>query len=130
VIGHLARGSSLDLYDCWSEERDCRCAVKVPRPDAPAQDDADRRLLREGRLLLRLSHPHIVRAYELVERPAAALVLETLGGATLAWELAARRRRLAAADVAFLGLQLCSAIGYLHRRGVLHLDLTPSNVIV
>ena len=30
---------------------------------------------------------------------------------------------------AILGLQLCSAIGYLHRRGRLHLDLKPSNVI-
>jgi eukaryotic-like serine/threonine-protein kinase len=130
VVGHIARGRWLDVYDCWSEERDCRCAVKVPRPDAPGRDDVHRRLVREGKLLLRLAHPHIVRAYELVERPAPALVLQTLGGATLAWEIAARRRRLPAGDLAFLGLQLCSAVGYLHRRGVLHLDLTPSNVIV
>jgi len=129
VIAHLARGRSLDVYDCWSEERDCRCAVKAPRPDAPEPEDARRRLVREGRLLLRLAHPHIVRAYELVQA-TPALVLETVGGATLAWELAARARRLPAADVALLGLQLCSAVGYLHRRGVLHLDLTPSNVIL
>jgi eukaryotic-like serine/threonine-protein kinase len=130
VIAHLARGRSLDVYDCWSEERDCRCALKLARPDAPQPAAARRGLLREGRLLLRLAHPHIVRAYELVERPRPALVLETLGGATLAWELAARRRRMPAEDLAFLGLQLCSALGYLHRGGVLHLDLTPSNVIV
>ena len=41
-----------------------------------------------------------------------------------------RRRRLPVADVALLGLQLCSAIGYLHGQGFLHLDLKPSNVIV
>ena len=39
-------------------------------------------------------------------------------------------RRLAIADVAHLGLQICSAIGYLHGHGYLHLDLKPSNVIV
>ena len=39
-------------------------------------------------------------------------------------------RRLAIADVAHLGLQICSSIGYLHGRGFLHLDLKPSNVIV
>jgi serine/threonine protein kinase len=130
VIAHLARGRSLDVYDCWSDERDCRCAVKVPRPDARRPAAVRRALVREGRLLLGLAHPHIVRAYELVERPQPALVLETLGGATLAWELAARRRRMPAEELAFLGLQLCSALGYLHRRGVLHLDLTPANVIV
>jgi serine/threonine protein kinase len=30
---------------------------------------------------------------------------------------------------AFLGLQLSSAVGYLHRHGVLHLDLKPSNIV-
>ena len=37
---------------------------------------------------------------------------------------------MAIADVAHLGVQLCSAIGYLHGHGYLHLDLKPSNVIV
>jgi serine/threonine protein kinase len=32
-------------------------------------------------------------------------------------------------ELAQLGLHLCSAIGYLHGHGVLHLDLKPSNVI-
>lgn len=38
--------------------------------------------------------------------------------------------RQAIADVAHLGLQICSAVGYLHQHGFLHLDMKPSNVIV
>ena len=129
VISHLSRGRALDVYDAWSIERDCRCIVKVARPDR-REPRVRRRLVREGELLLRLTHPHIVRAYELRRRPRTALILETLGGETVEHMIETAPRRLAVADVAQLGLHLCSAIGYLHGRGFLHLDLKPSNVIV
>ena len=97
----------------------------------PGRRASRRRLVREGELLLELAHPHIVRAYELRRRaPHPVLVLETLGGETLEHMIQSAPRRLAIADVAHLGLQLCSAIGYLHGHGYLHLDLKPSNVIV
>jgi serine/threonine protein kinase len=129
VLGHLSRGRALDVYDAWSLERDCRCIAKVVRPDRQAPR-VRRRLTREGELLLRLTHPHFVRAYELRRRPRTALILETLGGETLEHMIGAAHRRLAIADVAHLGVHLCSAIGYLHGHGFLHLDLKPSNVIV
>ncbi len=128
ALDHLSRGADLDVYDAWSSERDCRCVVKLLRPDRTGDEAARRRLLGEGRLLLGLAHPHLVRAYEVLERPAA-VVLETLTGATLAHIIAERRRRLPALDLCHLGLQLCSAVGYLHRNGTLHLDLKPSNVV-
>jgi serine/threonine protein kinase len=129
VIALLSRGRALDVYDAWSLERDCRCIVKVVRPDR-GEPRIRRRLVREGEVLLDLAHPHIVRAYELRRRPRTALILETIGGQTVEHMIEAAPRRLATADVAQLGLHLCSAIGYLHGRGHLHLDLKPSNVIV
>ena len=129
VISHLSRGRALDVYDAWSLERDCRCVAKVVRPDRRAPR-VRRRLVQEGELLLELAHPHIVRAYELRRRPRTVLVMETLGGETVEHMIHSAPRRLAIADVAHLGLQICSAIGYLHGHGYLHLDLKPSNVIV
>jgi serine/threonine protein kinase len=129
VISHLSRGRALDVYDVWSDERDCRCIAKVARADRQ-EPRVRRRLVQEGELLLELAHPHIVRAYELHRRPRTLLVLETLGGETAEHMIQSSARRLAIADVAHLGLHLCSAIGYLHGRGFLHLDLKPSNVIV
>jgi len=124
----LRNGEATAVYDAWSEERGCRCVLKVLRPRRAGRD-GERALEAEGRLLLALSHPHIVRAYALVRRPRVALVLETLPGETLSHLLGRRRRRLAAADVAQLGLQLASALRYLHQAGMLHLDLKPSNVV-
>ena len=130
AIEHLRRGRDCDVYDAWSEERDCRCVVKALRPERRDHSPARERLRNEGRLLLGLSHPHIVRAYELLELPDPILVLETVEGETVE-HLALRRRRhrLSGTDLAFLGLHLCAAMQYLHRKGFVHLDLKPSNVI-
>ena len=129
VIGFLRRGRDLDVYDLWSERRGCRCIGKTVRPDRLHVGDARTRLRREGRLLLKLTHPHIVRAYEVMTSPVPLVILETLPGETLSHLIKHPRKRLAAQEVAQLGLHLCSAIGYLHRNNVLHLDLKPSNII-
>jgi serine/threonine protein kinase len=122
LIEHLHRGHAYDVFDAWSDQRGCRVVVRMLRPDR--RDP--RALLREGRLLRRLAHPHIARAYETRLRPPM-VVLETLGGATLAALL--EDGPLDGADALELGLQLSSAVRYLHRRGWLHLDLKPSNLI-
>ncbi|MER5184133.1 serine/threonine-protein kinase [Streptomyces sp. NPDC002896] len=130
ILTHLARTGWLDLYDTWSEERHCRCVIKMVRPDRRYEAPLHRRLVQEGRWLRAFTHPHLVRAYEVVESPEPLVVLETLTGETLSHLIHRLRRRPAARDVALLGVQLCSAIHYLHGQGLLHLDLKPSNVVV
>ncbi|MEV0411407.1 serine/threonine-protein kinase [Streptomyces sp. NPDC050448] len=130
VLAHLARTGWLDLYDAWSEERDCRCVVKVLRPDRRDEPRLGDRLVREGRWLQAFTHPHLVRAYETFESPEPLVVLETLTGETLSHLIGRLPRRAAAEDVAVLGVQLCSALHYLHGQGLLHLDVKPSNVVV
>ena len=70
-----------------------------------------------------------VRAYEVLKEPRPVMSQETLTGATLAYLINTNRRRLALSDVVNLGIHLCSAVQYLHRHNVLHLDLKPSNVV-
>jgi len=130
VEGHLSRNQVLDVYEVWSAERDCLCVAKILRPDCRTHARRRARLEREGRLLLELAHPHLVRAYEMLREPELAVVLETLTGERLDGLIAHGERRLPAVEVAELGVQLCSVVGYLHRQGWLHLDLKPTNVIV
>lgn len=132
VIEHVRRGEDLDCYEAWSAQRYCRCFIKTLRPDCATDRSAHRHLRREARLLLSLSHPHLVRGYEYL-RPEAGrpplLVLENLTGATLGYILDGGNQRLGAADLGHLGQHLCSALQYLHSRGYLHLDIKPSNII-
>jgi serine/threonine protein kinase len=128
VIAHVSRSAALDVYDVWSGERQCRCIAKTVRPDRWGDRAVRHRLEAEGRLLRRLSHPHIVRAYEPPATNNPVVVMETLAGETLA-HLIEEGESLSASEIAYLGLHLCSAVQYLHRKEVLHLDLKPSNVI-
>ena len=129
VIDHLSRGEDLDVYEVWSEDRACRCAAKLLRPDLRESERCRTDLLDEGRLLSAFTHPHIVRAYEVIEEPHPIVILELLTGETVSYMIRRRTRRLAAVELAFLGLHLCSATSYLHRHGLLHLDLKPSNIV-
>jgi serine/threonine protein kinase len=128
IVEHLSRARTYDVYDVWSEERACRCVAKALRPDHVRDREARRALEREGRLLCELAHPHLVRGYEVVTSPRTVVIMETLTGETLA-HLIEAGDPLSPTELAYLGLQLCSAVRYLHARRVLHLDLKPSNVV-
>ncbi len=129
IIEHLHQSNNFDVYHVFSEERACSCIAKAPRRDLLGSVKACRGLLREGRLLQRLTHPHIVRLYEIVEQPSPVLILEMLSGETLSHIIDTSYRRLPLSSVVHLGLHLCSAMHYLHAHGVLHLDLKPSNIV-
>lgn len=129
IIEHLHQSKHFDVYHVFSEERACGCIAKVPRQDLLGSGKARHGLLREGRLLGKLTHPHIVRLYETIEEPHPILILEMLSGETLSYVIDTSYRRLPLLSVVHLGLHLCSAMHYLHAQGVLHLDLKPSNIV-
>jgi serine/threonine protein kinase len=129
IVEHLHQSNNFDVYDVFSNERACRCIAKAPRQDLMESAKVRRGLLREGRLLGKLTHPHIVRLYESLKEPQPTLILEMLTGETLSYIIDNNYRRLPLSDVVHLGLHLCSAVHYLHGHGILHLDLKPSNIV-
>jgi serine/threonine protein kinase len=125
---HVARSRVLDVYDVWSHERDTHCVAKALRPDRLSETKPRRRLYREGRILLGMTHPHIVRAYEMIGGRSPVLILEPLTGGSLDHALR-EDGPLDPGVVAVLGVQLCSAMHYVHRHALVHGDLKPGNVM-
>ena len=81
-------------------------------------------------MLQRLDHPVIVRGFDAVlDGPRPHLVLEHLEGPRLS-TLIRRYGPLPVEQLVPLALQLCAAIHYLRGRGVVHLDIKPSNTIM
>ncbi len=119
-------GRSFEVYEAWSAERECPVVVKRSR--AGASQEARDRLLHEGTVLTSLTHPHLVRAYEVHADPPVSVVLETLPGETLG-HLFDEHAPLQARDVAEMGRQLASVVGYLHHHGLVHGDIKPANAV-
>ena len=130
VIEHLSRTRRLDTYEVWSAERACSCVAKTLRGRIGRQTRVrGRRCSRRGACCGELSHPHIVRGYELLLEPEPIALMETLDGETVAHLVDRHPGGLDPEDVAWLGLHLASALHHLHGHGVLHLDVKPSNVV-
>jgi serine/threonine protein kinase len=129
VIEHLSRTRRFDTYEVWSEERACSCVAKTLRPDRRRHGRARAALLAEGRRLVELAHPHVVRGYEVIADPDPVVIMETLDGETVAHLVDRHPGGLPAEDVAWLGIHLSSALRFLHAQGLLHLDVKGSNVV-
>jgi serine/threonine protein kinase len=129
VVGLLDRSRTMEVYEVWSHERECRCVAKTVRRSRMDDRRLVARVLGEGRHLQAFSHPHLVRGYETIDAPTAVVILEAVPGQTLDHLIGTLRRPVPARSLAFLGLHVCSVVQYLHRHDVLHLDLKPSNVV-
>ena len=107
--------------------------------DELAYDEFIRRFVEEAKTTVALSHPNIVPVYELgVELGTYFLAMEYVEGASIAEVLraardgdASNRSPLSPEQGAYVGVEVCRALDYAHRRmKVVHRDVTPRNVMV
>ncbi len=89
------------------------------------------RFIREARAVARIRHPHVVQVFDFGEPPGRSpyMVMEYLEGPTLA-QVLKERQHLAVDRALRVFARICSAVEAGHRRGVIHRDLKPGNVIL
>jgi serine/threonine protein kinase len=130
--GQLGRGGMATVYEAFDPKLDLPVVLKVLPRVLLADPSFVARFKREGRTLARLTHPHIVRLYDLVENAEAGLyylVLEYLRGGTLK----ARQAPVpwSAERVAAMLQPVALAIDHAHQQQppIVHRDLKPANIM-
>jgi serine/threonine-protein kinase len=104
-------------------------ALKLLREEHHGQRRRERQILREGRLLQSLSHPRILSCLGVGRAGAwAYLALPWIDGEALSSVL--ERGRLSRKLALDCGFQVLEALEYLHRKGIVHQDVKPDNLVL
>jgi serine/threonine protein kinase len=126
-LGHGAM-AVVDL--AHDNELDRPVALKRLAENLARDEDRRLRFVREARLAARLTHPNVVRVYDVGEddgRPFIAM--EYVDGETLS-ERIERSGPLPPAEAAGLGIQAARALAAAHEAGLVHRDVKPHNFLL
>jgi serine/threonine protein kinase len=126
----LGEGGMGVVYEAEQASPRRRVALKLVRPEA-LSPSVLKRFEHEIEALGLLDHPSIARVYEagradLRGHPRAYIAMELVEGSPLTEHAA----KLGVRERIGLLAELCDAIQFAHRRGVIHRDLKPGNIIV
>ena len=87
------------------------------------------KFMKEARFIASFDHPNIVHIHDVFEENSTAYyVMDFIEGLTLADVI--RQRSIGETEGKRHILQLCNALGYIHGKHILHLDVKPANVIL
>ncbi|MGH9884419.1 MAG: serine/threonine-protein kinase [bacterium] len=131
VLEFLGEGGMGTVFEVEHIALARRYALKVLRTKVIERDPgAANKFLREARTAARVRHANIVDVVDFGHLPDGRpyFVMELLEGQSLA-DLVATGA-LPAADVVMIARQLANALAAAHDRGVVHADVTPSNVLI
>lgn len=129
LLAPIGTGASAHVFLADDVALRRRVAVKVLHPALAEDESFLKRFRAEAQAAAALNHPHVMRVYDWGEADDGPyLVLEHLGGGSLR-DLLDRGRLLTPAQTAQIGLQAARALEYAHRRGLVHRDVKPANLL-
>ena len=130
IVGRIGSGGMADVYSAEDTHLGRQIALKVLHRRFAQDVEFVERFRREAKSAASLSHPNVVGIFDRGEYEGTYyIVMECLTGRTLK-EVITQEAPLGQEHAIDLGIQVLTAAGFAHRRGVIHRDFKPHNVIV
>lgn len=129
ILRQIGSGGMATVYLAVQLSLERKVAIKVLRTtDDDDPERTEKRFLREGRTLAKLTHRNVCGIYDIAKLgDIAYIAMEYLDGGTLVDRL--RSGVSVAESIAFI-VQLASALEEAHKHGIIHRDLKPANVML
>ena len=130
VLREIGQGGMSRVLLAWDRTAGRKVALKMLTAGREASIEERERFRREALITAEADHPHIVPCYGFVCRgPRAVAVMRYIPGDSLADRLASGARLDPLALLAIL-LPITDALAHVHRRGVIHRDVKPANILL
>ena len=131
ILSKLREGGMGTIYLVRHRLLDQIRVIKVMRAHARADPDLRRRFVDEAKMATRLNHPNLCTIHDFAvdEDATAYLVMEFIEGVNLA-ELRTIHGPPGLALSLEVAHQALLALGYLHRKNVVHRDIAPDNLML
>jgi serine/threonine protein kinase len=126
----LGRGGMGSVFLAREIGLDRLVAVKVLPPSLMFDEGLIERFKREARMVAKLHHPNIIPVYRVHHSHNLAFyTMHFVPGRSLN-ELLGRNRVLSLPEVERIMLEAAAGLGYAHKRGVVHRDVKPANILI
>lgn len=129
ILDRIGSGAMGRVYRAQHQLMGRVVALKIIAPELLSNERVVSRFLREMRLVARLDHPNVVRAFD-ADRfdDNFYIVMEYVPGKSLGDLL--KKGPLAPVDVIRYASQAALGLGHAHEQGILHRDVKPSNLLL
>ena len=126
----VGRGGMGEVYRALDPSLERPVALKLLLPALADDEGFRKRLLRESRLAAGLDHPNVVPIYETGEEDGRLFIAMRFVAGTDLKALLSREGALAPPRAIAIAAQVADALDAAHRRGLVHRDVKPSNVLI
>jgi serine/threonine-protein kinase len=126
----LGSGGMSNVYKATDRILERQVAVKILAEHLSDDERFVARFRREALAVARLIHPNIVQVYDSgVDDGRHYIVMEYVAGRSGA-QILQRHGPVGAEAAAEVGIQACAGLDYAHRRGIIHRDVKPGNLMI